>query len=89
MHFEAANGCFAVRDPCWKTRRRTCDTMTYKIFGLYPHFLHPQLLAHSCPNPLNFVRVESDKSVFCCVNKVTVGKHLRTEAGCQWNQPFD
>ena len=54
------------------------------VFGLHPHFL-----AHGSQNPWDFLNVESDKGIFCSVNEVTFGKHLRVGAGCQWSQPCD
>ena len=45
------------------------------------------LLAHSSPNPWNFLRVENDLGVFCCVNEASFGKHLRLGIDYQWDQP--
>ena len=55
--------------------------MIYKkyIFGpsddqIYFSFilgLNPQFLAYCSPNPWNFLNVENDNGVFCCVNEVT------------------
>ena len=39
--------------------------------------------------PLEFPLMKSNKGVFCYVNKVTLGKHLKMGASCQWGQPRD
>ena len=52
-----------------------------KIYFSYISVLHPQFLAHSSKNLWNFLSVESDKIVFCYMNDVTFGKHLRMGAG--------
>lgn len=48
-----------------------------------------QFLAHSSPNPWNFLSVEKDKGFFCYVNEVAFGMplgQLRMGAGHQRNQ---
>ena len=45
------------------------------------------LMAHSSPSSWNFLRVESDQGVSCCVNDVSFGKHLRLGVDCQWDRP--
>ena len=39
--------------------------------------------------PLGFPKWWDDNGVFCYVNKVIFGKHLRMGAGSQWSQPWD
>ena len=55
----------------------------------YIFALHPLFPAQSSKNPWNFPSEERDKVVFCCVNEVAFGKHLRVRAGCQESQPGD
>lgn len=43
-------------------------------------------LVPSSQNPWNFLTDENDNSIFCYMNEVTFGLHLRM-AGCQENQP--
>lgn len=54
------------------------------IFGFCSGFQ-----AHSFPKPQNFLSEESHKDVFCYVDVVTVGPHLRMGAGFEDNQPYD
>lgn len=43
----------------------------------------------SFKKPGNFLSDENNKGVFCLVNEVTSGQHLRVGPGCQENQPCD
>lgn len=57
------------------------------IFGLWIYFAYVCGLAYiSSLNPWNFLSVKNDKDVFCCVNEVTFGNHLRLGADCQRSQ---
>lgn len=51
------------------------------ILGLYPCFCHraPKILGVS-------QEITVTKIVFCYVNEMSLGKHLRMGAGCQENQ---
>lgn len=40
-------------------------------------------------NPWNFLIDEIDKYIFCYINEVTLGEHLKMGAACQENQPCD
>ena len=68
-----------------KFRGETCDNVIYNecIFGLLP--------CSWCryPKTLEISTDESNKGVFCYVNKVTTGKYLWMGAGCQDKQPCD
>lgn len=72
--------------------KKDCDIVIYKkhIFGIQMTKIYfsyilvfLQSAAHRSQNPWNFLSAESKKSVFCYVNKVMFGKHLRVGAGCQ------
>lgn len=41
------------------------------------------------PKTLGSSYDESDKGVFCYVTEVNFGPHLRMDAGCQENQPYN
>lgn len=60
-----------------------------KTYLSYVFGLCPQLLTHSPPTPWTFLSFQSDKVVFCFVNEVTFGRHLRVGTVCQWTQPCD
>ena len=75
-----------VGNGCAQTLVRICDIVicnTRYIFGLCP------LLRHRVHKPLEFPKWWEHKSVFCYVNEVTLGLHLRMGAGCRENQPWD
>ena len=48
-----------------------------KIYFSYIFSLPPSFLVHSSKNPGNLLSAESDKCVYCYVNGVTLGKHLK------------
>lgn len=72
-----------------------CDTVIHKKYA-FGHSVnqntffmyiwsYPQFLAHSSPDPWNFLNTESDNSVFCYVNDDFL-EASKEEVGCQENQ---
>lgn len=59
---------------------RWCDIVIYSKKHVWSSFTVPstELL-----NPWDFLGIESHNSVFCYVNEITFGKHLRIGADCQ------
>lgn len=46
-------------------------------------------LVHGSYNPRNCLNVKRVKDVFCYINEMTFGKHLRKGAACQGHQPWN
>ena len=61
----------------------------YIYIYIYIFVVFIQFLTQSSENPWYFLRDESNKNVFCCVNEVTFGKCLWMGAGCPEKQPPD
>ena len=53
-----------------------------KVYFSYVSYLHPQFLAHSSPDPWNFLSVDSDKCVSCYIDEVPFWTPSKDEAGC-------
>ena len=73
----------------WFIRNIYLILQVTKIYFLYIFDLPPLFLSQSSQSPWNFLSVESDKGIFCFINEVTFGKHLRMRAGlsqspCDW-----
>ena len=64
-----------------------CVMLWFMKSNVYLVFV--SFLAQSSSNLCNFVSDENNKGVFCYVNEVTFGPHLRWQPGCQEDKPCD
>ena len=64
-----------------------CDIAIYS--KKYIYLILVPVSATEFLKPLNFLGAESHRGVFCYVNEVMFGNHLRMGSGCQGNQPVD
>ena len=62
-----------------------CNVVIYDKYIHVIQISHTCFLAYSSQDLQNFPSEEKPKVVFCYVNKVTFGTHLRMEAGCREN----